>query len=101
MTTPFDPTASADSAPTAAPPCPQCGGEMWDNRASKRNPKAPDFKCKDKQCDGVVWPPRDGSAAVAPALAAAPARKPVGSAAATDDFSDFGSGDSEDDDLPF
>ena len=30
--------------------CPKCGGEMWDNRDDKRNPKAPDFKCKDKAC---------------------------------------------------
>jgi hypothetical protein len=40
--------------------CPNCGGEMWDNRAKKRagefKPSAPDFKCKDKNCDGVVWP---------------------------------------------
>lgn len=30
--------------------CPRCGGPMWDNRGDKRNPKAPDFKCKDKSC---------------------------------------------------
>jgi len=30
--------------------CPQCGGEMWDNRQNKTNPKAPDFKCKDPNC---------------------------------------------------
>lgn len=41
-----------------APACPVCGGEMWDNRDRKTNPKAPDFKCKDKTCDGVVWPPK-------------------------------------------
>ena len=29
---------------------------MWDNRLSKRNPKAPDFKCRDRSCDGVLWP---------------------------------------------
>ena len=29
---------------------------MWDNRLSKRNPKAPDFKCRDRRCDGAVWP---------------------------------------------
>jgi hypothetical protein len=28
---------------------------MWDNREGKRNPKAPDFKCRDKSCDGAVW----------------------------------------------
>lgn len=45
--------------------CPNCGGAMWDNRLEKRNPKAPDFKCKDRTCvqanDGsqqqsVYWP---------------------------------------------
>jgi hypothetical protein len=30
--------------------CPNCNGEMWDNRSNKRNPKAPDFKCKDPNC---------------------------------------------------
>jgi hypothetical protein len=32
------------------PNCPKCGGEMWDNRQGKTNPKAPDFKCKDSNC---------------------------------------------------
>lgn len=41
------------------PSCPKCGGEMWDNRERKLNPKAPDFKCKDKNCDGVIWPPKN------------------------------------------
>jgi hypothetical protein len=52
--------------------CPKCGGRMWDNRLSKRNPKAPDFKCRDRSCDGVIWPPRDAkgqSASNAPASA--------------------------------
>jgi hypothetical protein len=31
---------------------------MWDNRLSKRNPKAPDYKCRSRSCDGVIWPPR-------------------------------------------
>jgi hypothetical protein len=38
--------------------CPKCGGRMWDNRLTKRNPKAPDYKCRDRSCDGVVWPAR-------------------------------------------
>jgi hypothetical protein len=29
---------------------------MWDNRQSKRNPKAPDFRCRNRSCDGVLWP---------------------------------------------
>lgn len=36
--------------------CPKCGGDMWDNRTSKTNPKAPDLKCKDKAgCDHAIW----------------------------------------------
>jgi hypothetical protein len=31
---------------------------MWDNTENKKNPKAPDHKCKNKDCTGVVWPPR-------------------------------------------
>lgn len=38
--------------------CPICNGDTWDNRAKKTNPKAPDFKCKDKACTGVIWPPK-------------------------------------------
>jgi hypothetical protein len=33
---------------------------MWDNRPKKAtgefSAKSPDFKCKDKECDGVIWP---------------------------------------------
>lgn len=35
--------------------CPECGGAMWDNREDKRNPKSPDYKCKDKSCGHAVW----------------------------------------------
>ena len=38
------------------PSCPKCAGRMWDNRQSKRNPKAPDFECRNRSCDGVLWP---------------------------------------------
>jgi hypothetical protein len=38
------------------PSCPKCGGRMWDNRMSKRNPKAPDYRCRTRSCDGVIWP---------------------------------------------
>jgi hypothetical protein len=58
-----DPGSAAPSTRTdAEPQCPKCGGRMWDNRLSKRNPKAPDFKCRDRNCDGVVWPPRENKA---------------------------------------
>ena len=71
---------SDDQAPAGAtegeiPACPKCSGEMWDNRVGKRNPKAPDFKCKDKSCDGVVWPPRD---ATAPGVEPGPPAPPTG-----------------------
>lgn len=60
--------------------CPVCGNEMWDNREGKRNPKAPDFKCKDKDCEGVIWPPRGAKSAprssVAPRATGAPAPEP-------------------------
>ena len=49
---------AGDATSSATPACPKCGGLMWDNRAGKKNPKAPDFKCRDKNCDGVIWPPK-------------------------------------------
>src|SRR4051812_49000882 len=61
--------AVAETTDAATPPaslltdmdvvsCPKCGGRMWDNRLTKRNPKAPDYKCQNRSCDGVIWPPR-------------------------------------------
>jgi hypothetical protein len=78
---PADQTPTVD--PNAAPPtCPKCQGAMWDNREGKRNPRAPDFKCRNKPkfqggegCPGVIWPPREGEAprrAAAPAAGGAP-----------------------------
>jgi hypothetical protein len=60
-----------DTAPRAAQSdvqaCPKCGGPMWDDRIGKRNPKAPDFKCRNKAtCDGVIWPPKKGDVAATP-----------------------------------
>src|SRR5215210_4639573 len=65
------------SGDAAAPPsiltdsdavsCPKCGGRMWDNRLTKRNPKAPDYKCQDRSCDGVIWPPKGAKAETAKA----------------------------------
>jgi hypothetical protein len=43
--------------------CPKCGGRMWDNRRTKRNPKAPDYKCQSRSCDGVIWPSKSQAAA--------------------------------------
>ena len=47
------------------PSCPKCGGRMWDNRLSKRNPKAPDYKCRNRSCDGVIWPAKAGARSAA------------------------------------
>src|SRR5918999_1159706 len=53
-----DGVAATGPRATDEPTCPKCGGRMWDNRATKRNPRAPDFKCRDRSCDGVILPPR-------------------------------------------
>jgi Rad52/22 family double-strand break repair protein len=69
------PVVATAATSVAAPPslltnmeivsCPKCGGRMWDNRLTKRNPKAPDYKCQNRSCDGVVWPPKAGATAPA------------------------------------
>src|SRR4029079_19262720 len=48
------------------PSCPKCGGRMCENRLAKRNPKAPDYKCRSRSCDGVIWPSRAASRSEAP-----------------------------------
>jgi len=52
------PTETTDTAK-----CPNCGGQMWDNRPKKASgefsPASPDFKCRDKACGGVIWPAKD------------------------------------------
>lgn len=50
---------------------------MWDNRLSKRNPKQPDFKCRNRSCDGVIWPPKNGTA---------PAMRSAGPVVADEDY---------------
>jgi hypothetical protein len=54
---------AGDAATATSPACPKCGGPMWDNREGKKNPKAPDYKCKDKGCDGAIWPAKAPAAA--------------------------------------
>ena len=56
-------SSNAANVPAEAESCPKCGGRMWDNRATKRNPRAPDFKCRDRSCDGVIWPSKDDKSA--------------------------------------
>ena len=57
--------ASGETSSEGTPSCPVCGGRMWDNRATKRNPRAPDYKCRDRSCDGVIWPPKTVASAPA------------------------------------
>src|SRR4051812_23464414 len=55
-----EPTARANEPrATDEPSCPKCGGRMFDNRLSKRNPKAPDYRCRSRTCDGAIWPPKE------------------------------------------
>ncbi|HEX6534547.1 MAG TPA: Rad52/Rad22 family DNA repair protein [Gemmatimonadaceae bacterium] len=70
------------------PPCPKCGGRMWDNRLGKRNPKAPDFKCRDRNCDGVIWPakPAKRGAAKEESESAAAAPAPAGAQLGSDEI---------------
>lgn len=71
-------TVLADGSPA----CPTCGGRMWDNRATKRSPKAPDFKCRNRDCDGRVWPGQFKEPAPATASASPAGRAGQGSAPA-------------------
>lgn len=52
------PAQTPQDGPT--PPCHYCNGQVWDNRRDKRNPKAPDFKCKNNACGGAAWIQKDG-----------------------------------------
>lgn len=58
-----NPTTTKRAQTSNAPSCPNCGGLMWDNRPKKRsgeyNLASPDFKCRDKACGGVIWPPKE------------------------------------------
>jgi hypothetical protein len=99
--------SSAMPVTAGMPPCPICGGPMWDDRTSKRNPRAPDFKCRNKPkerggpgCEGVIWPPRDGSPSPYPA--SAPRRASAGSGPPPSDRPPFDDAPPhDDDDLPF
>src|SRR2546430_9615098 len=53
---PAEGASAQEPVVTGNPVCPKCGGAMWDNRDSKRNPRAPDFRCRNRMCDGVLWP---------------------------------------------
>lgn len=55
------PEPSNAPANGAAPRCPDCGGEVYDDRGNRKTPKAPHFKCKDKaNCGAVGWEGANG-----------------------------------------
>jgi hypothetical protein len=54
------PTAAPNDAGSPAPRCPDCGGEVYDNRGNRPSPKSPHFKCKNKACASVGWEGTDG-----------------------------------------
>jgi hypothetical protein len=93
------------------PLCPICGGAMWDDRTSKRNPRAPDFKCRNKPrerggpgCEGVIWPARDGSPSPYPPSAprrSAPPAAPLADDGPRDGPPVWDAPPLDDDDLPF
>ena len=83
------PARAPAAAPAAPSGCPKCGGEMWNNIGNKKNPKGPDFKCKDKDCGEAVWLQKKG---------AKPA-KPVPQKA--EDFEQMPEQLEDEDDLPF
>jgi len=102
------PRLTADGLPL----CPVCGGQMWDDRTSKRNPRAPDFKCRNKPrerggpgCEGVIWPPRDGSPSPyppsPPRRSASSAQPSSGDEAPLGDPPAWDAPPLDDDDLPF
>lgn len=56
-----EPPRYTGNAENFVPPCENCGGPVWDNRTNKRNPKGPDFTCKDKEgCGWRAWVTKDG-----------------------------------------
>lgn len=52
-TTPAEEMSEVEDSESAMK-CPECGGQMWDNRATKKG-RQPDYKCKDKSCNKAVW----------------------------------------------
>ena len=77
-TTPQRPTSTPAATPardvntqtgeiTNDPLCPDCGGQMWDNRAKKASGEyaanRPDFSCKKRagnpDCKGAIWPSKE------------------------------------------
>jgi hypothetical protein len=84
--------------------CP-CGSEMWDNRKTKKSPKHPDLKCKDKECPAGeggfpygVWLSKEQKEKLESAQASAP--KSGGGSAQTQSSQNY-SGDRFNGSVPF
>lgn len=71
-------TKGAPLPGASSPGCPKCGGPMWDNRETKRNAKAPDFRCRNRECGGAIWPgQQSGAFQLFAPTPAAESRQPV------------------------
>lgn len=55
--------------------CPVCGGDVWDNRTNKKNPKSPDYKCK-ADGDHAFWLAKQNSAPAPARSRPAPVNNP-------------------------
>jgi hypothetical protein len=53
---PAHPSTPTTNGTIAPPPCPDCGGLT--KPVTKTNPRMPDFRCIDRQCDAAVWTDR-------------------------------------------
>lgn len=97
------PPAQQSQAPARSPvpPCPTCNGPMYDNRDGKRNPKAPDFRCKNKSCvDDRGFTTGAWEEKAQPRTTARAGSKAL--VPANDDFEEFPDAlRDDDDDLPF
>lgn len=80
--------------------CPKCGGNTYDNRAendarlAKGEKMRPDYKCKDKNCDGCVWRPKEGwgAKAATPAKPATASKEAHSSGPLIEGLDDTGDG---------
>ena len=55
---------------TTTPPCPLCNGSMWSNLEKKASGQfkasSPDYRCRDKNCKGVIWPDKGAKVPAVP-----------------------------------
>jgi hypothetical protein len=95
------PDGTGDPKTVGEQTCPKCDGRMWDNRLTKRNPKAPDFKCRDRSCDGVIWPPKPEKGEQPRAAGTAKTKQAFDAGPLIPGLDDDGDPGPGDDDIPF